>query len=78
MGVRDVAPALDLRLGKDQECYDFCKWWATTGQEGNYDSGNLDNPYLDVKNADVFEPLPENLVGKWPSLSHSVAINYSR
>ena len=74
MGVRDLVPALDLRLGKDQECYDFCKWWATTGKEGNYDWGNLDNPYLDVKNADVFEPLPESLIGKWPSLSHSVGV----
>lgn len=74
MGVRDLAPALDLRLGKDQECYDFCKWWATTGQEDSYDSGNLDSPYLDVKDADAFEPLPENLIGEWPSLSHSVAI----
>lgn len=74
MGVRDLVPALDLRLGRDQECYDFCKWWATTGQEDHYDWGDLDNPYLDVKNADVFEPLPANLIGKWPSLSHSVAI----
>ena len=37
MGVRDMVPSLKLRLGRDQECYDFCKWWATTGQEGDYD-----------------------------------------
>lgn len=74
MGVRDLVPALDLRLGKDQECYNFCKWWATTRHEDHYNWGDLDNPYLDVKNADVFEPLPEILIGKWPSLNHSVAI----
>ena len=56
MGVRDVLPALELRLGNDQQCYDFCKWWATTGQEGDYDWGNMDNPYLNVKDADVLEP----------------------
>ena len=33
MGVRDLVPALKLRLGKDQDCHDFCKWWATTGEE---------------------------------------------
>ena len=74
MGVRDLVPALDLRLGRDQECYDFCKWWATTDQKGDYDWGNMDNPYLDVKNADVFEPPLESFVSKYGSLSYSVAI----
>lgn len=74
MGVRDQVPALNLRLGKDQECYDFCKWWATTGQEGDYDWGDMTNPYLDVKNADVFEPPLKNFVSKYGSLSHSAAI----
>ncbi|CAF9936201.1 MAG: hypothetical protein ALECFALPRED_006731 [Alectoria fallacina] len=74
MGVRDLVPALDLRLGRDQECYDFCKWWATTGQEGDYDWGNMDNPYLDVKNADVFEPPLEDFLSQYSSLSHSAAI----
>ena len=26
MGVRDFAPAMMLRIGQDQECYDFIKW----------------------------------------------------
>lgn len=26
MRVRDKVPALKLRLDRDQECYDFCKW----------------------------------------------------
>ena len=74
MGVRDLVPALDLRLGRDQECYDFCKWWATTGQEGDYDWGDMDNPYLDVKFADVLEPPLKNFISSYSSLSHSTAI----
>ena len=74
MGVRDQVPALDLRLGKDQECYDFCKWWATTGQEGDYDWGDMTKPFLHVKNADVFEPPLEDFVSKYSNLSHSTAI----
>ncbi|KAL9065196.1 MAG: hypothetical protein Q9161_008395 [Pseudevernia consocians] len=74
MGVRDQVPALGLRLGRDQECYDFCKWWATTGQDGHYDWGNLDNPYLDVKNADVFESPREQFLREYGCLSHRTAI----
>jgi hypothetical protein len=29
MGVRDLIPALYIRLDQDQECYDFLKWWLT-------------------------------------------------
>lgn len=28
MGMRDLIPGLFLRLGKNQECYDFIKWHA--------------------------------------------------
>ena len=74
MGVRDLVPALYLRLGKDQECYDFCVWYATTGERGDYDWGNMDLPYLDVKDADVFEPVPKNILSKYADLSHVVGI----
>ncbi|OBT62487.1 hypothetical protein VE03_08000 [Pseudogymnoascus sp. 23342-1-I1] len=39
----------------DQECYDFVKWWATTGQRGNYDWGDMNEPYLDLKDENPFE-----------------------
>jgi len=55
MGVRELVPALFLRLGKDQECYDFVKWWFTTGQESDYDWGDTNLPFLDVRGADAFE-----------------------
>ncbi|KAL8666238.1 MAG: hypothetical protein Q9168_007522 [Polycauliona sp. 1 TL-2023] len=55
MGVRDMLPAIYLRLGRDQDAYDFIKWYETSGSASNYDWGNMDLPYLDVVNADVFE-----------------------
>lgn len=61
MGVRDLVPALFLRLRRDQQAYDFCKWWVTTAEEGDYDWGDKTAKYLDIKDADVFED-PKNLV----------------
>ncbi|KOS38461.1 hypothetical protein ACN38_g10722 [Penicillium nordicum] len=57
MGSRDVIPGLMIRLQQDQECYDFLKWWATTGRNHHYDWGNTNLPYLDVKNANPLEPV---------------------
>jgi MYND finger len=74
MGVRDMVPALKLRLRQDQECYDFIKWYATTGQESNYDWGDLDSPFLDIKGEDVFEKLPANMTHKFAALPHTVAL----
>ena len=74
MGVRDIVPALFLRLGNDQGCYDFCVWYATTGQSGDYDWGDMDLGFLDVKDANVFEAVPKNLASKYCDLSHAVAI----
>ncbi|KAH0563525.1 hypothetical protein GP486_001905 [Trichoglossum hirsutum] len=73
MGVRDLVPPLMLRLNKDQECYDFVKWYSTTGEQGDYDWGNMDLPYLDVRNADVFESV-EYLCGNYINLSFTVGI----
>ncbi|KAJ5378557.1 hypothetical protein N7509_011676 [Penicillium cosmopolitanum] len=55
MGVRETVPALFIRLNRDQECYDFIKWWATTANERDYDWDTSDR-YLNIKNADIFEP----------------------
>lgn len=73
MGLRFMAPALFLRLGKDQECYDFIKWYATTGSRGDYDWGDMSLPFLDVRNADVFEPV-ELFIKKFGELSHALAL----
>ena len=74
LGVRDLVPALKLRLGRDQECYDFCKWYATTGQDSHYDWGNMANPFLDIKDADVFESPAGLFMEEFGDLSHAVAI----
>ncbi|KAF2669939.1 hypothetical protein BT63DRAFT_225724 [Microthyrium microscopicum] len=52
MGVRDLIPALYLRLDRDQECYDFIKWWETST---DYEWNDEKPGPLDVHNADVFE-----------------------
>ncbi|KAF2963868.1 hypothetical protein GQX73_g9699 [Xylaria multiplex] len=53
LGVRDIVPSLLLRLGREQECYDFLKWWAVIDDE--HDWGNVSLPYLDTCGADAFE-----------------------
>lgn len=73
MGVRSLVPALMLRLDKDQECYDFVKWYNTTGEESDYDWGNMDLPYLDVRDADVFEGV-RYLCSKYGDLSMMVGV----
>ena len=70
MAIREKVPGLKLRLGKDQECYDFCKWWATTNGEGQCDWSNMSYPYLDVKDAQIYES-PQNIFG---DLHHCVAV----
>jgi hypothetical protein len=76
-GARNLVPSLFLRLGKDQECYDFVKWWHTTGQDSHYDWEDMSLPFLDVKDADVFEDVFEPVVvftEKCLALSHTVSV----
>lgn len=73
MGVQIIVPGLMLRLNKDQECYDFIKWWAITTDKSDYNWGDIDLPYLDIQSADVFEPV-EQLCGPYPELSHLVCL----
>jgi len=47
IGVRDLIPSLYLRLGRDQDCYDFLKWWYI-GTDSHYDWGNTSLPYLNI------------------------------
>lgn len=63
-GVRGIIPGLYLRLCRDQECYDFVKWWVQKHYESNYDWGDDTLPYLDLKNEDVMED-PELFCGRF-------------
>lgn len=71
MGVRDLVPVLKLQLGKDQECYDSCVWYATTSQIEYYDWGDLNLPFFDVVDADVFEEVPDNICSEYGDLSRT-------
>lgn len=66
---RDLAPALMLELGHDQDCYDFIKWYGMTGQIADYDWEDMSLGFLDVKNADPFEPV-DLICGGLQDLSH--------
>ncbi|KAH6993259.1 hypothetical protein EDB82DRAFT_555452 [Fusarium venenatum] len=57
-GVRSHVPALHLRLGNDQEAYDFIKWYAVVPDE-DYDWGDASLPFLDLHEQDAFEPVFE-------------------
>ncbi|KGO66386.1 Zinc finger, MYND-type [Penicillium italicum] len=73
LGARDAIPSLMIRLQQDQECYDFLKWWATTGQNADYDWGNTTLPYLDTKNANPLEPV-DMFCDKLINLTHTVSV----
>ena len=68
MGVRDRVGAMMLRSGRDQECYDFVKWWQTTGQRGDYSWGDMSLPYLDIVGADAFESIDYLPSSQWLDL----------
>lgn len=53
LGIRDLVPGCYIRLGKDQEAYDFLKWWET--QTADYEWGDTDLPYLNLKDEDIME-----------------------
>ncbi|KAJ5733351.1 hypothetical protein N7493_002137 [Penicillium malachiteum] len=71
MGLRSLVPALMLRLNKDQERYDFIKWWAM--DRDDYDWEDTDLPYLDIKGADPFESVDQH-VKDFVVLSHTVSL----
>lgn len=56
-GIRYLVPPMFLRLNRDQECYDFIKWWCATAQDSHYDWDNMDLGYWDVQDANAFEPI---------------------
>ncbi|KAK7953868.1 hypothetical protein PG988_014562 [Apiospora saccharicola] len=57
LGVRSQVPVLYLRLGRDQEAFDFLKWYATRGTSGDYNWSDMSQPFLDLKGEDAFEDM---------------------
>ncbi|KAF4949942.1 hypothetical protein FGADI_8543 [Fusarium gaditjirri] len=58
LGVRSQVPALYLRLDRDQEVYDFIKWYAMKG-DSKYEWHNTRLLFLDLKGEDTFEVVIE-------------------
>jgi hypothetical protein len=58
-GVRSYVPALYLRLGRDQEAYDFIKWFAVVPDD-KYEWYNTSLSYLDLHDQNAFEDVVEN------------------
>ena len=57
LGVRSLIPGILCALGETQEAYDFLKWWQVCDPDGRYDWGNLELPYCNLKDEDIFEDL---------------------
>lgn len=74
MTIRNLIPAFFLRLGRDQDCYDFVKWWYQAKvQEIDYDWGDTSLPFLHIRNANALESV-EYMCRYPPYLSNVVAI----
>ncbi|PYH94324.1 hypothetical protein BO71DRAFT_430056 [Aspergillus ellipticus CBS 707.79] len=54
-GLRFHVPSLMIRLNKDQQCFDFMKWYAKQGSRRQDSWCNPSLPFLDIKSADGLE-----------------------
>jgi hypothetical protein len=57
MYVRRFTPSLFLRLGRDQECYVFCKFWVTKGHDERYGWDDHRPAHVIMKGSNAFEPV---------------------
>ena len=55
MGQREFLPSLYLQVDRDQDCYDFIKWWTTTAND--YDFRDMTLPFMDIHGADSLEDI---------------------
>lgn len=74
LGLRSIVPSLYVTLDRDQEAYDFMRWWAVKFVESDYDWGDISLPYLDIKDADIMEPPLECWNGRFLDMSHTSAV----
>lgn len=73
LGLKFMAPALFLRLGNDQQCYEFLKWHATTGSRDDYDWGDMSEPFLNLRDENVFEAVNE-FTKEYADVAHAAAL----
>lgn len=71
IGIRQILPGLLLQLDRDQQCYDFVKWWFVESQDESYIE---DAPrYLTTRNADTFEDV-DIFNTKFPDFDQLIAV----
>ncbi|KAM0335501.1 hypothetical protein ACHAQA_000549 [Verticillium albo-atrum] len=70
IGVRSEMPATMLRLGREQEAYDFIKWWVFHQNDQSYLKNMPDSPYLDIKDANALEPVELFTAQRYPDTFH--------
>jgi len=56
--VRSGVPAMYLRLGRDQDAFDFIKWYAVN--QSSYNWSDMKLPFLDLHGADALESVEEH------------------
>ena len=64
-GARELLPVLYLRLNRDQEAYNFLKWWGMTRKWSGYDWHDPFLPDPNAGDADAFESA-RYLYRPWP------------
>lgn len=65
--------ALFLRLGRDQDAFDFIMWYATTGKD-NYEWGDMTLPFLDLHGEDALQPYDDHTHAGHGDLAFQVAM----
>lgn len=72
-GSRFLIPGLYLRLGRDQDAYDFCKGWVLQFKGKVDESIDSNAAYLHTKNADAIEGV-DIWTGKHLDLTHAACV----
>ena len=74
MGIRDKVPFILIELNRDNDAYNFVKWWLTIDPDGTYDWGNPpdseEGDWLYLKNQNIFENFGQFYSTKYISLAH--------
>ena len=61
LGLRDKVPFVLLSLNRDEDAYNFIKWWETIDPDGHYDWGkppaSQEGEWLYLRDQNIFEDL---------------------
>ena len=75
LGYRNIVPHVLLETGREQECYDFIKWWNLNRSSETCSSSNVPFFKLNNKSHDACED-PSELIESGLSLSQLVALTH--